>query len=260
MLTDNTPAATKEFYHYIYQELCQEQGEALAREKVAMYQEMSRQYSSCKDWVIHNCNLISTYQNQAPAPEQTLLDRTVSVFCRPISNLTHQKQLSLYSVVNLIRGGAFKHETDKLRTIDKNDIVKRKCLNRKYKRENFSYATFSGTFNLREDSELVQHSSIICIDIDGLGGRLQQVRAAIIADPATVVCFISPNGDGLKVLYEMDSAKYSQYDWYKGYCIRLSKEFGIDAGKLDASCKNVSRACFLPHDPNIFVNPHFTTT
>lgn len=252
-------AETKEFYHCTYPELFKILGEAGALEKVAMYRDMSRQYSSCKDWVIHNCALLATYKNPSPAPEPPLLDTIVSVFYRPISNLTHQKQLSLYSVVNLIRNGAFKHETDKLRTIEKNDIVKRKCLNRKYKRENFSYATFSGTFNYREDSELVQHSGIICIDIDDLGERLQEVRDAIIADPATVVCFISPNGDGLKVLYEMDSAKHSQYDWYKGYCIRLSKDFGLDVGKLDPSCKNVSRACFLPHDPNIFVNPHFAT-
>jgi hypothetical protein len=123
-----------------------------------------------------------------------------------------------------------------------------------------SYATFSGTFTSRDDKALSKHSGLICIDIDDLGERLQEIRDAIIADPATVVCFFSPNGDGLKVLYEMDPAKYSQYDWYKGYCIRLSKDFGVDVGKLDPSCKNVSRACFLPHDPNIFVNPSFVTT
>ncbi|WP_440486668.1 BT4734/BF3469 family protein [Segatella hominis] len=25
--------------------------------------------------------------------------------------------------------------------------------------------------------------------------------------------------------------------------------------KIDAACKNVSRACFLPYDPNCYVNP-----
>jgi hypothetical protein len=251
----------REFYHYGFQELCEERGEALALEKVAHYQQLSKQYAACGPFIVHRCKLLSTYQNPTLAPEPPLMNTLVSVFYRPITNTTHQKQLTLHSVVNLIRSGVFKHETDKLRTISKSTTGKKKdCPNSTYKRTAFSYATFSGTFTSRDDKALSKHSGLICIDIDDLGERLLEIRDAIIADPATVVCFFSPNGDGLKVLYEMDPAKYSQYDWYKGYCIRLSKDFGVDVGKLDPSCKNVSRACFLPHDPNIFINPSFVTT
>lgn len=231
----------------------------MALEKVAMYQELSRQHTSHKAWVIHNCSLLATYQNPTPAPEPPLLETMVSVFYRPITNLSHQKQMSLRGVVNLIRGDAFKVETDKLRTIEKNDVVKRLCPNRKYKREHFSYATFSGTFNYRENSELVRHSGLVCIDIDHLNERLQEVREMLVSDPATVVCFISPNGDGLKVIFAMDPNQESQQWWYEGYCDYLATTYGLPMDKLDPSCKDVSRACFLPHDPTIFVNPHFTS-
>lgn len=250
-----------EFYKYTYPDLCTEAGEALALEKVAMYQHLSKQYADCTSWPIHNCALLGTYQNPSPAPEPPLLNQVVSVFYAPASNTTRQKQLPLHSVVNLIRKGIFRHETEELRSIPKSTTGKRiDCPNSKYKREKFSYATFSGTFTYRDDKGLAKHSGLICIDIDHLGEMLEEVRALIIADLATVVCFISPNGDGLKVLYEMDITKYTQYEWYEGYRKYLAKKFGIDMGKLDPQCKNVSRACFLPFDPNIFVNPHFVTT
>ncbi|WP_089318356.1 BT4734/BF3469 family protein [Pontibacter ummariensis] len=251
MDTQTHPAA-KEFYKYTFKELCQERGEALALEKVAMYQQPIYQHL--------NCTLLATYQNPSPAPEPSLLSQVVSVFYAPATNTTWQKQMPLHNVVNLIRSEVFKHETNVLRATPKNTTGKRKdCPNSIYKRTNFSYATFSGTFTYRDDKGLAKHSGLICIDIDHLGERLEEVRAKIIEDLATVVCFISPNGDGLKVLYEMDISKHSQYDWYEGYRQYLARSFGLEMGKLDSSCKNVSRACFLPHDPNIFVNPHFVT-
>ncbi|MCJ8165458.1 hypothetical protein MKJ04_11445 [Pontibacter sp. E15-1] len=243
--------AKEEYYHHTYPELCQLLGEAGALEKVALYQNLIQKHGA--NWVIGNCELLATYQNPSLAPLPPLLDAVVSVFYRPVTNTTHQKQLTLHAVVNLIRGDAFRYETDQLRTI------KAKKENRQYKATAFSYATFSGTFNHRDDAGLDKHSGLICIDIDHLESSLPEIRAAIIADPATVVCFISPNGDGLKVLYEMDIAKHSQQWWYEGYREYLSGSFGLDMGKLDPQCKNVSRACFLPHDPTVFINPHFVT-
>lgn len=65
-------ANQKEFYHYGFQELCQAIGEQAAREKVQMYQQLSSQYQSCPNWIIHNCLLLRSYRD--PSIEKVSTD------------------------------------------------------------------------------------------------------------------------------------------------------------------------------------------
>ena len=241
MIPPEAPAEGKEFYHYTYPELCQLIGETRALEKVDMYQQPVYQHL--------NCRLLASYHNQEPG----LLERRCSVFYAPVTNTTRQKQLTIAQVAELIRSPAFKPQTDHLRTItDKKE-------NRKYKAAAFSYATFSGTFTRRANNCLIQHANLICVDLDHIGGHLMEVRAKVMADPETVLCFVSPNGDGLKVLYEVDPHSHTQEDWYKACSNYLGIVTGISMEMVDKSCKDVSRACFLPHDPELFINPRYTT-
>ncbi|PRY09036.1 hypothetical protein CLV24_11987 [Pontibacter ummariensis] len=65
----------KEHYHYSYKELTEAYGEEEALKKVQQYAELSKQYQSCKNFVVHNCPLLQSYnqlQHEKAAVSPTL--------------------------------------------------------------------------------------------------------------------------------------------------------------------------------------------
>jgi len=250
----NSPGAESEYYHHGFKDLCRLVGQPRALQIVEQYKSQPFDNIPC----VKSSRLISTYQNPETDNETlNLLDRRCSVFYPPIDKFQNKgkpKHLTLRQIIDLIRSERFKPETDGVKLIDKKTEKKR---NREFKAANFCYATFSGTFSYSSDESLIQHSCFICVDLDDLDERLLEVQAKINADTATIMSFISPNGDGLKVVYEMDPKAYSQLEYYKAYTNYLNKLCGLKPKDIDSSCSNVSRACFLSHDPDIFVNPYF---
>lgn len=109
---------------------------------------------------------------------------------------------------------------------------------------------FSGTFNKRSDDSLIDHSGIICLDFDGFKNKtdLQKRKDKLTKDPYTYSVFISPSGNGLKVLVRIppNGAKH------KSYFMALEKYY--DCEEFDITCKNVSRVCYESYDPKIFIN------
>lgn len=108
---------------------------------------------------------------------------------------------------------------------------------------------FSGTFSRRSSDALLQHSGLICVDLDHLNERLPSIREAIEADPHTLAAFVSPTGSGLKVVFRCDpQAEHLQsYRAAERYCL---ENFGLE---VDPACKDVSRLCFVSYDPETFV-------
>ncbi len=245
----------EEFYHYSFSELAALVGEAEALRKVRFYQELADRHQAYPGFVLHRCRLLETFREKEAATvkgsetPQSVLHTRVSVFYAPVSNITRHKDLTLYQVHELIRSGKFKRHTEALKKITD------KKANRQYKATHFSYACFSGTFSKRYDEALLAHSGLICIDLDHVGERLDKVRAAIRGEESYVMDFVSPNGDGLKVLFKINPHLYSQEVHYRALSSHLSLRCGLPLAHIDLSCKNVSRACFLPHDPTVHLNP-----
>ena len=69
---------------------------------------------------------------------------------------------------------------------------------------------FSGVLTRRAAGQLQDHSGLLCLDLDGLGGRLECVRGDVNTDPHTVGSFVSPTANGLKVIVRVrqDSARH----------------------------------------------------
>lgn len=125
---------------------------------------------------------------------------------------------------------------------------------RKYKSEHFDFVCFSGLFSYRKDDCLLEHSGLICIDFDHLGERLTSLREELIADPyfETALLFVSPGGDGLKWVVEIDLSRADHRTWFQAIRNYVHHIYHTEA---DPQCINVSRACFLPYDVNCYVNP-----
>ena len=170
-----------------------------------------------------------------------------SFFKAPIKNTLPHKTVSLVQVYNAITGEYYKQNTEKLRSIS--DVVQA----RKYKAANFDYCTFSGVFTSRNDKSLVTHSELMCIDFDHVQ-NIDTLRQALLADEYfdTQLLFVSPSGDGLKWIIEIDTRKAPHGEYFASVANYILQTYSVE---VDKSGKDISRACFIPFDPNAFINP-----
>lgn len=122
-----------------------------------------------------------------------------------------------------------------------------------YKAKNLAYCTFSGTFSKRKNDCLIEHSGLMCLDFDHLGDRLQEAKRLLIGDKVlnVVLLFRSPSGDGLKAIAPVNLKQGSHEKWYCAFSAYLNDKYNLIA---DPACKDVSRACFLPHDSDCFID------
>jgi hypothetical protein len=116
--------------------------------------------------------------------------------------------------------------------------------------------TFGGTFSpSRAKANLSQHSRIVLGDLDHLdSGNLLATKQALCGDPRTTCVFISPSATGLKVGVHVPQV--SDDEGYKYAWQVVSMEYAELYGVTwDISGKDVSRLCFVSHDPDLYWNP-----
>lgn len=173
----------------------------------------------------------------------------VSFFMNPVRNTIPSKEMSLVQVYKKIKSIAYKSQTENLRKISDAKEAKR------YKADNFPYVTFSGTFSKRKDEMLKKHSGLLTIDFDHLQD-LETLKAKLLADEyfETEMLFISPSGDGLKWIIPIDLLKATHQEYFRAVSNYIRQTYGMP---VDESGKDVSRACFLPYDPQVYINPKY---
>ncbi|MEN9445943.1 MAG: hypothetical protein RL728_455 [Bacteroidota bacterium] len=172
-----------------------------------------------------------------------------SYFKAPIKNTIPLDSVTLFDMYTFIRDVTFAYRTVELRAITNDKEAKQ------FKANNFDYVTFSGTFSKREDKSLIKHSGLMTIDLDDLS-NLEEVKQLLLNDEyfETELLFTSPSGDGLKWIVSIDLTKATHLEYFKGIANYLFKTYQL---KVDASGKDVSRACFVPHDRNCYINPKY---
>lgn len=170
-----------------------------------------------------------------------------SFFKSPISNTKPHSETTLQKVYNAIVGNYYKQRTEKLRAIS--DAVQA----RKFKASNFDYCTFSGTFSSRSDKALIKHSGLLCVDFDHLP-NIALLRNQLLQDEYfdTQLLFVSPSGDGLKWIIPIDTTQAMHSDYFTAVANYILQTYGVE---VDKSGRDISRACFLPHDPQAYINP-----
>lgn len=172
-----------------------------------------------------------------------------SYFKAPVSNIYPKITLSLVDVFNLIISDDYASITNQLRSItDKNEA-------RKFKATQFDYVTFSGTFEKRNDKSLLNHSGLITIDFDHIN-NLEDLKNQLLQDEyfETEILFVSPSGDGLKWIIPIDITESTHQNYFNAVANYIKEVYQLE---VDKSGKDVSRACFLPFDPEVFINPKY---
>jgi hypothetical protein len=109
---------------------------------------------------------------------------------------------------------------------------------------------FSGTFTKRLDSSITEHSGIICLDFDGYTTKKEMMaeKAIISSDRYVMSVFVSPSGDGLKVLVKVPQDIENHVRYFNA----LERHF--NSPHFDTTSKNISRVCYESYDKSIYIN------
>ena len=170
-----------------------------------------------------------------------------SFFKAPVRNTIPHKSISLLDAYNYIVGEYAKQRTEKLREIKDPKQA------RQYKASTFDYCTFSGMFQTRNDKALISHSGLICIDFDHLQS-VDLLRNQLLQDEYfdTQMLFVSPSGNGLKWIISIDTKQSTHSNYFAAVANYILQTYGVE---VDKSGRDISRACFLPYDPQAYINP-----
>jgi len=164
-------------------------------------------------------------------------------FYKHIKSVTPFKDTSVFKVLELIKKGEFKNQIASIRTLT--DKKSRNELKSK-----LPYVTFCGTFSSRANINLRKHSGLACLDFDNVAD-LEDLKSSINKDNFTFSSFVSPSGNGLKVLVKIPLVDND--DDYKEYYAALLDYFS-KYYKLDEGTKDIARATYLSYDENLYLN------
>lgn len=189
---------------------------------------------------------------QTPQAEWNAAEAKMSFFRKPITNKRPEPEpMTLVQVYEYLCSPTAIFEAYYLQTLEDHDEA------RAYKGRAFDYVTPSGVFSYCSDQHLIEHSQLLCMDLDSLGDRVEEVFNLLLADSSleTLLLFRSPSGNGLKWFIHIDLSQCDHRTWFRAVRNYLMATYGLSEKQVDAQCANPSRACFLTHDPQAYLNP-----
>ena len=111
--------------------------------------------------------------------------------------------------------------------------------------------------NIR-NSKNFEHITHFVIDIDHYGDsvEVEGLKAKLSTDKRLLLSFVSPSGDGLKLVYALTNKitslkAYSNF--YKSFSQKLAIQYNIEK-YVDFKTSDATRICFLSYDSNAYVN------
>ena len=158
---------------------------------------------------------------------------------------TETKDAHADKVIAAIRNGRWQEYVEEIRQEpDKDTANKLKTV--------LPGVLWSGRFGARKNDALVQHSGLLCADLDKLNSELRNVREKLLSSPYLWALFTSPSGEGLKAVFRVpaDGAKHRAS--FRAVQQHVKELTGI---QIDEACKDVARLCFVSHDPAAYHNP-----
>ena len=165
-------------------------------------------------------------------------DIQISYFKAPISNINNPSNIGLLEIANLIKSDT--ELRSKIIQIRVGGLDKTKLLDN---------VTFSGLFNRRRNDELTEYSGLICIDIDKIDNPEKLKQNLMVSELPVILSFISPSANGLKVVLKSCSDINKHLTYFNYYEDYFNTNYNI---QIDKSCKDVSRACFLSYDREVY--------
>ena len=159
------------------------------------------------------------------------------------------QNLSIAEVLNDIKTGRYKNQIVYLRK----SLAESKM--EAYERAKKSLPAFtpSACFSGGRKPEFITgYTAIIVLDIDKLTPeQLKEAKTSAVRTSYTFAAFISPSGNGLKILVKVNSAQEKHKDAFLAL-----QQFYENILKLpiDKSGKDITRLCFVSYDTDLYLN------
>ncbi len=156
---------------------------------------------------------------------------------------------SLIVISKDIPSDKYKAEVDEIQSL----IAEGNVEEAKAKKQKLLAFTPSATFReQRLLPNMEQYSGFIHLDFDKLPPeQLDEAFKIICSIPYTFLCFRSPSGNGLKVFVEVNTGSEHHDIAYKQVQQFYEEKLGIAS---DPKCKDITRLCFMSHDPALYKN------
>lgn len=136
-----------------------------------------------------------------------------------------------------IKNGRWKKHIDAIR--NETNVINKKAL-----KEKLECVTISGTFRIRKQDKLLEHSGFICVDVDNFNDKSE-----LINDQFTFALFKSASGNGIAIIVKINPNKHKEsYNWLADYYF---SKYGII---VDPAPKNVASCRFVSYDSDIYIN------
>ena len=161
------------------------------------------------------------------------------------SKVNNPENIDLLQHLYDIKDGEFEDVVTKAR------ILKEKGLYDEYKafKDKMQTVSFSGMFESRADSKIVEHSKIIAMDLDIYDHPdLDGVKEKFKSDPHVFSVFLSTSGRGLRVLFRIDPKRHR--DAFLGISKYIRDHYDII---VDAN-SSVSKPYIVSFDPDLYIN------
>jgi VirE N-terminal domain. len=111
----------------------------------------------------------------------------------------------------------------------------------------------SGTFKQRKNDALIQHSGLLCADLDDLDSeKLKDAAKKLKQSPYLLAEFRSPTR-GLKAFFRVPADADKHAGSFRAVEKHVRDLTGIE---IDQSGKDLARMCFVSYDPDCYFNPY----
>jgi len=179
--------------------------------------------------------------------DTSLYDTLISKYEKRTSK--HQKNIKLGEKLENIKNGKYKVIIEQCRlTLKESGKIGYDAL-----KSELPAVTFCGVFNeMRKSEKISFYNKLIIIDIDDLeSDNIDIFRKKIKNDEHTYSMFLSPSGNGLKILIKVESDVEHHKLAFKAIDKYYREKHGIE---IDLSGSDCSRLCYVSWDPELYIN------
>ena len=170
----------------------------------------------------------------------------VSIF-KNYSQWVENKNLD--DIINDIQSGKQKAEIETIRSL----ITSGQNDNAAALKNKLPAFTVSGNFeNGRKATDIVSYSNFLVLDLDKLSAeQVENVQKLVKLAHYTYAAFISPSGNGMKIIVQVNSSVEHHKEAFKQVADHYEKCLNLE---IDSSGSDVSRLCFMSYDPDCYFN------
>ena len=160
---------------------------------------------------------------------------------------SNNRNVEIQKVLKEIKTGFWKNQIDEIRYHNSNGDIEKAD----YIKKTLPAFTVSATYKEnRKKKNIESYTNLLHLDYDYVD-NVQELKAKVNGIPYTYAAFISPSGNGLKVLVKSDNILNTHT-----FSFNALKEHydGIVGVTSDNSVKDILRLCFISYDPDLYLN------